>query len=144
MIKVENKQMYARWQGMWQRCMNPVAVGYENYGGRGIKVCERWLSFEKFLADVGQVPFPGAQLDRQDNDGDYSPDNVKWSTVQEQANNRRVRRDNLWGVTGVSKRGGNWRATATVKGQHISLYTGPDFEVAVSVRKAWEEQRRKK
>jgi hypothetical protein len=77
------------WSAMLQRCTNPKHTYYHNYGGRGIRVCERWLEFENFLADMGRRPSPRHTLDRKDNDGDYCPDNCKWSTREEQCRNRR-------------------------------------------------------
>lgn len=76
------------WAGMLARCRNPRARGYHRYGGRGIKVCERWLKFENFLADVGPRPSKEHSLGRRDNDGDYEPSNVRWETRDEQANTR--------------------------------------------------------
>jgi hypothetical protein len=74
---------------MKNRCENPNVRQYKDYGGRGIRVCDRWRSsFENFLADVGERP-AGLSLDRIDNDGDYEPGNVKWSTRSEQMHNRR-------------------------------------------------------
>jgi hypothetical protein len=80
---------YTAWQAMHNRCKNPNVREYKRYGARGIKVCQRWSVFEKFLADVGLRPHAGLSLDRINNDGDYEPGNVKWSTPKEQANNRR-------------------------------------------------------
>lgn len=78
------------WMGMLGRCENPTNQAYKDYGGRGIKVCERWHSFENFLEDVGLPPQTGLSLDRfPNNDGDYEPGNVRWATKKEQANNRR-------------------------------------------------------
>jgi len=81
---------FAIWSGMIGRCHNKNSYDYHNYGARGIVVCERWLnSFENFYADMGDKPFPGAQIDRKNNDGNYEPENCKWSTSLENNNNRR-------------------------------------------------------
>lgn len=86
---------YNRWKAMRSRCYYRKGSGYANYGGRGIKVCDRWNGpdgFPNFLADMGPMPSTRHTLDRIDNDGDYCPENCRWTTRKQQLRNTRINR----------------------------------------------------
>jgi len=84
--------LYGTWRSMRERCRSPNHFAYHRYGGRGIKVCERWNDFDAFLGDVEPTWRPGLTLDRIDNDGDYTPENVRWRTPKEQSANKAFNR----------------------------------------------------
>jgi len=83
-----NNSTYSSWIHMNSRCNNPNSNGYNNYGGRGIKICDRWKIYENFRDDMGEKPGSEYSIDRIDNDGNYEPDNCRWSTFKEQMNNQ--------------------------------------------------------
>lgn len=92
---------YKSWCSMKERCYREADPHYHDYGARGIVVCDRWInSFENFYADMGPRP-EGTTLDRKDNDGPYSPENCRWATHIEQANNKR--NNNRFEYQGVSR-----------------------------------------
>lgn len=84
-----NTSLYHIWCGIKARCLKPTDPAYKNYGGRGITLCQRWLSFERFASDVGPRPDCKAHLDRINNEKGYSPSNCRWSTPKDNSRNRR-------------------------------------------------------
>ena len=85
---MKHTPIYTVWCLMIQRCTDPNATNYKNYGGRGITVCEEWKDFSKFYEDMGDIP-PGMTLDRKDNDGNYCKENCRWASYLTQENNKR-------------------------------------------------------
>lgn len=86
---VSDTKIHRAWMGIRRRCENPKNAAWENYGGRGIRVCERWAVFENFMYDMGQPPSPTHEIDRIDVNGNYEPGNCRWITPKEQNRNKR-------------------------------------------------------
>lgn len=109
--------LYAVWLGMIARCRYANHIAYKNYGGRGIKVCDRWHKFENFLFGMGERPFKGASLDRINNDGNYEPSNVRWATRQEQ--NRYKRTARLITLNGITLDAQGWECITGIPARTI-------------------------
>ena len=95
-------KVYMAWKNMLQRCNNPKSKYYKNYGGRGIKVCNRWLKLENFLVDMGKSP-EGLILDRINNNGNYEPDNCRWTDRKTSNRNSRLVKLSIKKVTEIRK-----------------------------------------
>lgn len=133
---------YRAWHSMISRCCNPNAENFQNYGGRGIIVCNRWLeSFNNFYADMGDRPSPSHSLDRIDNNKGYYKDNCRWATCGVQQLNKRISSNNTSGITGVcyAKDVSKFFAYIGVNKKIIRLGYFESFDAAVSSRKEAEE-----
>lgn len=122
---------YRTWVNMKRRCEYEALPVFSYYGGRGIKVCERWSKFENFLADMGYRP-NGMSLDRIDNEGDYSPDNCRWATRKQQSRNTRTVK--LIKYLDIERPLGDWAETygLTVVCLRTRLLRGWDIERALT------------
>lgn len=118
---------------MVQRCSNSNNPGYKDYGGRGITVCQRWLKYENFLADMGRKPSPQHSIDRIDNEANYEPSNCHWATNRQQANN--ARRNRLITAFGETMTISQWSAKVGIPYMrlYMRLERGSKAEVALSV-----------
>jgi len=136
-----NTSTYKSWSSMKGRCMNVTDFAYKDYGGRGIKVCDRWMSFMNFLEDMGEKT-KGRSIDRIDNDGNYEPGNCRWATPLEQANNRRMPRTNTSGIEGVhwSESHNRWVSRITIDKSRKLIGYFKDFFGACCARKSAENR----
>ena len=127
--------LFKTWQNMKNRCYNPKFKQYEDYGGRGITVCEEWLDARNFVDWVENKSNweVGLTLDRIDNDKEYSPDNCTFSTRTIQSVNQRQQSNNTSGYVGVTwaKARGKWSARVQIfkRGKHIGYYLSKEEAV---------------
>lgn len=132
--KKKQTDTYKVWAGIRTRCVNPNDTAYQNYGGRGITICERWKdSYENFLEDMGERPGKDYSIDRIDNEQGYSPENCKWATRKEQHRNTRR---NVWiEFNGEKKVMADWADEYGIKRQtlkHRLAVLGWDIETALT------------
>lgn len=114
--------VYRVWQDMLKRCENPNFKQYGDYGGRGIRVSDRWHRFESFFVDMGDRPSRKHRLDRRDPNGDYEPDNVRWATWRQDGHNRRMPANKRTSrYRGVDINRNRWRARITINKKVVSL-----------------------
>ena len=130
---------YKSWISMNQRCRNKGHVSYHNYGARGIFICKRWKSFVSFYKDMGDRPI-GYSLDRIDNEGNYNPQNCKWSSRDEQNNNKRIQKRNRSGMAGITKWKGKWRVEIRANNKCTYLGRTSDLFEAFCIRKSGENR----
>lgn len=137
----ESQPLYRKYLSMKGRCYTKTHPSYKNYGGKGVKVCDKWLDkengFWQFVGDMGEQP-RGHTLDRIDPNGDYTPDNCRWANDYLQSQNKR-KMNNRLGYHGIRVKRGRYQPYYNHKGSLLSLGTYDSIEEAIEVRKRLEK-----
>ncbi len=129
-------RLYPVWYAMKQRCTNPKSSNYKNYGGRGIKVCEEWLDIRNFIEWAELTYSEGLSLDRINNDGNYEPNNCRWTDATTQNINKRIKKTNTSGFVGINLeiRCCKWVARVSIAGKENWIGSFKTIEEAVQAR----------
>ncbi|MCL2377816.1 MAG: AP2 domain-containing protein [Defluviitaleaceae bacterium] len=138
-------KIYNSWRGMKERCLNPNNMHYENYGGRGIRICDEWLNASNFIAWALKNGYKeGLTVDRINNDGNYEPSNCRWTTHGEQAKNRRETKNKTSGVCGIYRdardKSVRYRPYIFANGKNIWLGGYATLDEAIAVRESAEKK----
>lgn len=116
--RMAKTKLYKAWSAMKERCSNQKHRAWRYYGGRGIRVCERWQTFENFLADMGERPFAKATIERKDMNGNYCPENCRWATQAEQKRN--TRQSHFLTYNGLTMCLADWASKMSIPSQTLS------------------------
>lgn len=132
---------YGIWRGMLERCQNPKSSAYRNYGGRGIKVCDRWQDFRTFLADMGPRPSNEHSIDRTDPNRNYEPDNCKWVFKSQQGKTKRPEFYRNFTVCGVTMYSTEWAEVCCITRermrQRFKIYSPEEAVCTYSRARQW-------
>ena len=142
--RTRKNKLYNQWSGMIYRCTHESASHYERYGERGVSVCQEWIdSFESFADwSIANGYSENLEIDRIDNNGNYSPENCRWVSHMENSRNRNTRKTSKSGVAGVMFREDiqKWRVSIGVNYKRINIGNFDSFEDAVDARKKAEQK----
>lgn len=135
--------LYRTYIGIKSRCYDSNHMYFDNYGGRGIKICDRWLGvdgFDNFINDIGMRPSRTHILGRIDKNGNYEPSNCRWTTPLNHGRGKHLAKNNTSGCTGVTWDGRNHQWKVVLRHNNISKYLGryDDLDKAIDVRRSAE------
>lgn len=134
--RMSTHPLYHTWENMRARCNKPTHTNYHLYGGRGIKICDRWSNFAYFVDDIGPKPSPKYSLDRINPNGDYEPGNIRWATQTTQLRNQVLRSANKTGFRGVfyDRKFKTYRVAIKSNYKHYNLGSYKSLDEAIQAR----------